>query len=81
MAVGDLISISKKILDLLSLLPEFLLGLGLMYFLYGLFGYLTGLDEKKKKEARDTMVYGVVGLFVMISVWGIVALARDLLGI
>ena len=80
-AAGSLASISDKILDLLSAIPELIIGLALVYFLYGLTKYVTGLDEKKKKEAKDTMIYGIVGLFVMVSIWGIVAVARDALGI
>lgn len=54
-------------------LVALLVGLGLVIFFWGLIKYLgsTGNDEDQKK-ARDIMVYGIIGLFIMISVWSFV---------
>lgn len=38
---------------------------------------LNGGNETKQKEARTTIVIGVVALVVMASVWGIVALLQS----
>ncbi len=74
-----LVSVANKILDAIRPISGFLFALALAYFLYGLLQYVTVLDEKKKKEARDTIFYGVIGLFVMASIWGLVALVQDIL--
>ena len=34
--------------------------------------YHTEKDEDKQKEARGVMLYGVIVLFVMVAVWGLV---------
>jgi len=35
--------------------------------------YITaGGDEEKRKAGRNTMLYGIIGLFVMVAVWGLV---------
>jgi FtsH-binding integral membrane protein len=80
-AEGPLVGIARKILDFLSVIPGFLFGLALTYFFYGLVGYVTARDEKKMKEGRDIIFYGVIGLFVMSSVWGLVSLARSIFNI
>ncbi len=50
-----------------------LLIIGTIVFLWGVILYLTaGADEEKRANARSLMIYGLVGLFVMVAVWGIV---------
>ena len=48
---------------------------GLLFFLYGVVTYI--LDPKDVGKARDIMLYGIIGLFVMVSVWGLVNLLSD----
>lgn len=50
-----------------------IIGLAVVYFLWGVLQYVTaGGDEEKKTLARSTMIYGVIAIFVMVSVWGLV---------
>jgi hypothetical protein len=50
-----------------------LLAIGLVVFLWGVVKYVTaGADESKAKEGRNLMIYGIIALFVMVSVWGLV---------
>ncbi|MDO8492927.1 MAG: hypothetical protein Q7S19_00025 [bacterium] len=59
-------------------LPRLFFAMALAYFLYGVFSYVsTGADAKKREEARGTIVYGIIILFVMSSVWGLVQFLRD----
>ncbi len=48
--------------------------LALLGFFWGLAMYVLNFsgEEKDKKKGRDIMVYGVLTLFVMVSIWGIV---------
>ncbi|MBI2628060.1 MAG: hypothetical protein HYW71_01325 [Candidatus Niyogibacteria bacterium] len=32
----------------------------------------SGGDEEKRKEGRDHIIYGLIGLFIMVAVWGLV---------
>ena len=43
-----------------------------VYFLIGVFQYIKTSDEKLRKAAGQKMLWGIVGLFVMTSVWGLV---------
>lgn len=76
-----LASIAGRILDVVPTFSKLLLALALAYFLYGVFGFINAIDPKKKTEARDTIAYGIIGLFVMTSVWGLVNTVRSALGI
>jgi hypothetical protein len=41
-----------------------------VYVIYGAFQMIT--SEEKRQSGKDTIVYGIIGLFVMVSVWGLV---------
>ncbi len=55
-------------------------GLALLYFFWGLSKFiLRAGDEKAREEGKQIMLWGVIALFVMVSIWGIVDfIARDL---
>lgn len=78
---GPLGVIAGKILNFILLFPKLIVGLALVYFFFGLIKYVSGVGDKDKIAARETMIYGIIGLFVMVSVWGIVNLVRSVLSI
>jgi len=51
-------------------------------FLWGIINYvIAGGDEKKLDQAKNYIIYGLIGLFVMVAVWGIVnAVCNSLFG-
>lgn len=47
--------------------------LATVLFLWGVITYLVNADnEDKRTEGRTFMIYGIIGLFVMVAVWGLV---------
>jgi hypothetical protein len=59
-----------------------IISLALVLFLFGLLSYITaGADEEKRGTARNYMIYGIIALFVMVSVWGLVAILNRTFGI
>lgn len=47
--------------------------LALLYFLIGVVKYIkAAASEDGRAEGRQMMIYGLIGLFVMVSVWGLV---------
>lgn len=48
--------------------------LAFIVFIWGIFQYfiLGGSDEEKKEKGRGLMLWGLIGFFVMVSVWGLV---------
>jgi hypothetical protein len=55
-------------------LVPIVIGLALLVFLWGVLRYLFSKDDTAKGEARNFMMWGIVALFVMVSVWGIVTI-------
>lgn len=65
--VGCAISVVVKPLVVL------LLALAVLVFLWGIVTYIKNLDnEEKRSTGRMMMIYGIIALFVMVSVWGLV---------
>ncbi|HEY5588941.1 MAG TPA: hypothetical protein VIK86_08305 [Candidatus Paceibacterota bacterium] len=58
-----------------------LFALAVVYFLYGLARYLLSPDnEEIRKTSKDHMVWGVIGMFIMVSVFGILSIILTTLG-
>lgn len=69
------------VMDLISLAIPIVIGLSLIAFLWGLTVFILNADnEEKITEGKTFMVWGVIGLFVMVSVWGIINLLTGSFG-
>ena len=70
-----------SIIDLIqgALIP-ITLGLGILVFLWGVFRYGFSRDDDSRKESIAIIVNGIIILFVMVSVWGIVWLFVEFFG-
>ena len=51
-----------------------------LWFLISVFRYIAEKDPGKLKDRRKVMINGLIGLFVAVSVWGIISIARNTLG-
>lgn len=58
-----------------------LITLGIIYFILGVIQYMSGKSDDAKKEGRDKMIWGIIGLFAIVSIWGLVALLNSTFGI
>lgn len=49
------------------------ISIALILFLIGIVQFVTaGGDEEKRASARGMIIFGIIALFVMVSVWGFV---------
>lgn len=65
-----------KIIGLIELLIPVLSSLALMLFLFGVFNYLFSNVEGKHAKSKTTMLWGIVALFVLFSIWGILGVVK-----
>ena len=76
--LGNVENIATSIGDIINVLIPIVFALALLLFFWGLATYiLSAGDPDKKKEGRDKMIWGIVALFVMASVWGLVNFLQD----
>lgn len=68
----------RKISDLINLAIPLVIALAILAFFWGLMKYIfSASDDDKKEEGRNIMIYGIIALFVMVSVWGLVRLLQE----
>jgi len=71
----------KSLIDAMNLLIPFFIGIGVIVFIYGIIKYvLKPSDENARTEARSYMLYGIIGLTVMFSVFGLVKVLQGFFG-
>lgn len=72
--------------NVLTSVGTLLMTAAFLFFFYGvvvfILGRVSGKGEMAKLEqGKQFMLWGLIALFVMVSVWGIVRLAQDMLGV
>ena len=72
--LGDVLVVFTNIIN--ALMP-FIVALAVLYFIWGVFQFVAAAgDEEARTAGRDKMIYGIIGIFVMVSVWGLVNLLQ-----
>jgi hypothetical protein len=68
--------------SIIGLLIPISAGLALLYFFWGIANYIlkTG-DPEARSEARQHMFWGIIGLFVITSIWGISFFLQEQFGL
>ncbi len=59
----------------------FLMIAATLYFIWSVIGYIREKDAKAAAEKKGAMLRGIIGLFVIVAIWGIVRLISTTLGI
>lgn len=66
--------IGKISTEILNPLIALMFVVALMYFFYGIVSYIWNPDNEEMRETgRRAMLWGIVGMFIMVSVFGIMA--------
>lgn len=63
-----------------SVIPV-IVSLGLVYFIWGVVQYVIADGEEAKKSGKDRIIYGIIGLAIIVSVWGIVNILAKTFGL
>ncbi|MCE9541377.1 hypothetical protein K8R03_02335 [Candidatus Kaiserbacteria bacterium] len=75
--VFNLITIATRILN--ALVGLFVL-IAVVVFFWGLIQYLMNVGEDKSKGLQ-TMIWGIIAIFVMVSIWGIIRILQQTIGV
>lgn len=71
---NDFKGIVHIIIGLITSLIPLIVALTLLVFIWGIFQLVRSNSEDTRKEAIAIITYGVISLFVMVSVWGLVSI-------
>jgi len=78
---GTLVGILDTILNLLNKVIPILIVLAIIWFIVGIIKYVVSGDEEAKKKGRDMMIYGIIGLAVIVGMWGLVNILLTTFGV
>jgi len=71
-----------RVISLVSRIVPILAGIALIAFFWGLIKFIVSADsEEGRKAGKNIMVWGVIALFVMFSIWGILVFVGRSLGV
>jgi len=76
---GTLFGILCRVGQFLNAIIPVLIALGVVYFVWGVITYVISSDEEAKKAGRNRIIFGIIGLAVIIGLWGLVNLLRNTL--
>lgn len=75
-------SFIDRIISITTYLVPLLVGASVLVFLWGLFIYMTNAGDSSQRQASlKYMLYGIIGLFVMISMWALAFIFSDFFGL
>lgn len=80
--ITNIDSIFTFIMGILGSVTVLLMALAVVYFLYGVFQFIMSKgDAEAQKEGRNKILSGIVGLFIMGSVYGLVGILKSSFGL
>lgn len=67
---------------ILEMIVPLLIALAVIGFLYGVMRFVFSAgDDEARKAGKNLMIYGLIGIVVMVSIWGLVRFAQNTFGI
>lgn len=79
--VNNLVDILCRIGNLLNKIIPILIVLGVLYFVWGVITYVIADDEEAKSTGRNRMVWGIIGLVIIVGVWALVRYVANTFGL
>ena len=70
-----------KISEILNAVIPVLIALGVVYFVWGVITYIIAKEEEAKTAGRNRIIWGIIGLAVIIGLWGLVNILKNTFGL
>ena len=80
--LGYLVGAVAAVSDIVSSLIPLAVAIALIVFMWSVVKFIANAgDDEARKSGLRQMAWGIVGLFAIVSVWGIVSLLASMVGI
>jgi hypothetical protein len=70
-------SILGQLVGYLNYIVPALITIAVVYFIWGVITFMTSPSEEAKKMGRAKIINGLIGLFVIVAFWGIIAIVKN----
>ncbi len=77
----DVAGLMYNIMNLLNIFISLLMILAVVYFIYGVVTYVIAKGSDGKEEAKSRVTNGLIGLFIIVSFWGIIRIVQNQFGV
>jgi uncharacterized membrane protein HdeD (DUF308 family) len=77
----DASGILSTVLTLVDQATFVIVAIAILVFIYGIVRYVIANNEEAKANAQRLILYGVIGLFAIVAVWGLVNFLANTTGI
>ncbi len=79
---GGIKTVLRSFGGILETLPPLIFGLALVFFFWGIVQFIRDAgNEKLRADGKQKIVWGVIALFVFVSIYGLIYMLGDLVGI
>jgi hypothetical protein len=73
--------LQNVITEIFNPLYRLAVALAFLYFLYGVFKFIVDMNDPEKKNfGKSHLLWGLVGLFIILSAGGIISILNDTFG-
>lgn len=73
----DINSVTLKATNLGTLVIQIIISLSVLWIIISIFRYLVAGSPDGRKEGGMAILYGVIALFLMFSIWGLVYILKN----
>jgi len=79
--VTDVNSLFTKISDIVNNSVWVLIGIALLFIVWNAFQFIRQTDGSERATYRSAILWGILGLFIILSIWGLVAILSNTFGL
>ena len=77
-SINNINQVASKFTGILNTITVLLISLAVLWIIISVVRYLiAGGDSEKRKEGGLRILWGIVGLFVIVSIWGLVSILTN----
>src|SRR4051812_32893723 len=75
--ITDVNSLTNKLTNLGNTFIQILIAFAVAYIIFNVVRFIMASDDpEKRKPLQGAIIWGIVGLFVILSIWGLVNILR-----
>src|SRR4051812_31576646 len=75
--ITDINSLALKTTNIGNLIIGLAISLAVLFIIVNVVRYLIAGGEEDRKKGGQAILYGVIGLFIILSIWGLVAILKN----
>lgn len=74
------VTVINELMLVIDGLVPIIIGLAILFFIWGIFKYVFTGEKVEKEKAREVMVWGLISLVIIFSVWALVRMIASVFG-